>query len=84
VIGFALAHALFLVTMVVVGVMSGSGLAYYAGLLVAATMIRRQVGLCATREPASCFRAFMNNITVGGVVFAGIVVDTRWLRWPLT
>ena len=81
--GFALAHSLFLVTLVLVGAMSGSGIAYYAGLVIAALMIRHQVRLCATREPSACFRAFMNNIAVGGVVFAAIVVDTRWLRWPL-
>ncbi|MFN7751414.1 MAG: 4-hydroxybenzoate octaprenyltransferase [Pseudomonadota bacterium] len=81
--GFALAHGLFLVTLVLVGAMSGSGIAYHAGLVIAALMIRHQVRLCATREPSACFRAFMNNIAVGGVVFAAIVVDTRWLRWPL-
>jgi len=83
VIAFATAHALFLVTMIVVGVMVGGGVVYYAGLAVAAWMVRWQVGLCATREPAACFRAFMNNIAIGGVVFAAIVIDTRWLRWPL-
>ncbi len=78
VIGIAIAHGLFLFTMIVAGVMAGCGAVYFAGLLATAALARWQVRLCATREPQHCFRAFMNNVVVGGVILAGIVLDSHF------
>jgi 4-hydroxybenzoate polyprenyltransferase len=34
--------------------------------------------LIRNREPAACFKAFLNNNWVGALVFAGIVADYAW------
>jgi len=44
---------------------------YYAGLAVAAALIVYQYSLMRKRQPADCFRAFLNNHYVGMAVFAG-------------
>ncbi len=82
VVGIAVAHGAFLLTMIVVGVMTGRGGVYFGALVVCALLARHQVALCATREPQQCFKAFMNNTTVGGVVFLGILMD-GWFRVAL-
>jgi hypothetical protein len=51
-------------------------------VVLCALLARYQVALCATREPQQCFKAFMNNIAVGGIVFLGIMVD-GWFRVTL-
>ena len=35
--------------------------------------------LIRAREPAACFRAFLNNNWMGTVVYAGIVTDYHWI-----
>ena len=57
-----------------VGVMSGLGRWYWAGLAVAATLAIRQQWLIRARDPALCFRAFLNNNLFGLAVFAGILL----------
>lgn len=52
---------------------------YFASLLVPAGLFVYQQRLIRAREPASCFRAFLNNNWVGAAVFAGLVLDT-WSR----
>ena len=52
---------------------------YFASLLVPAGLFVYQQRLIRTREPASCFRAFLNNNWVGAAVFAGLVLDA-WSR----
>ena len=81
-IGIAAAHGAFLLTMIVVGVMTQRGWIYFFSLILCAMLARYQVALCTTREPQQCFKAFMNNIAVGGVVFVGIMVD-GWFRVAL-
>jgi 4-hydroxybenzoate polyprenyltransferase len=76
VIGIAVAHGAFLLTMIAVGVMSQRGWLYFGALIVAAALARWQVILCETREPQQCFKAFMNNIAVGGIIFLGIMLDS--------
>ena len=75
-VGIAAAHGAFLLTMIVVGVMTQRGWLYYGALILAAAMARYQVFLCESREPQQCFKAFMNNIAVGGIIFLGIMVDS--------
>ncbi|MBI2306961.1 MAG: 4-hydroxybenzoate octaprenyltransferase [Rhodocyclales bacterium] len=51
------------------------GLAYYAGLAVAAGIAGYHYTLIRTREPAKCFKAFLHNNWFGLAVFAGLVAD---------
>jgi 4-hydroxybenzoate polyprenyltransferase len=81
-VGIAVAHGAFLLTMIAVGVMTGRGGVYFGALVLCALLARHQVALCATREPQQCFKAFMNNTTVGGIVFLGILMD-GWFRVAL-
>jgi len=57
------------------GWMSGLGRWYWAGLAAAALLATYQQFLIRDREPAACFRAFLNNNLFGLVVFAGIALD---------
>ena len=58
-----------------VGWMSGLGHWYWAGLAAAAALAIHQQRLIRDREPAACFRAFLNNNFFGLVVFAGLALD---------
>jgi 4-hydroxybenzoate polyprenyltransferase len=58
------------------GAMLGSGWAYYAGLALAGVIAASHVRRIAPREPAECFRVFLDNNRVGAAIFAGIVVDS--------
>lgn len=53
----------------------GLGKAYYLGVGVAALLAVYQQILIRNREPARCFRAFLNNNWLGMVLFIGIVLD---------
>ena len=75
-LGIALAHGAFLLTMIAVGVMAQRGWLYFVGLILAAALARHQVALCETRDPQLCFKAFMSNIVLGGVLFIGIMADS--------
>jgi 4-hydroxybenzoate polyprenyltransferase len=58
-----------------VGWMTSLGRWYWAGLLVAAALALHQQRLIRNRDPAACFRAFLNNNLFGFVVFAGLALD---------
>jgi 4-hydroxybenzoate polyprenyltransferase len=58
-----------------VGWMSGFGHWYWAGIAGAAALAVHQQVLIKDREPAACFRAFLNNNLFGLVVFVGIALD---------
>jgi 4-hydroxybenzoate polyprenyltransferase len=51
------------------------GLAFYAGLLVAAGIMGVHYTWIRGRERMACFKAFLHNNWVGAVIFAGIVAD---------
>jgi 4-hydroxybenzoate polyprenyltransferase len=57
-----------------VGLMRDLAHWYWAGLAVAAGSALYQQWLIADREPAACFRAFLNNNLFGLAVFAGILL----------
>lgn len=82
VMAFAVAHGLFLLTMIGAGWWLGRGWLYFFALIAVAALVRYQIGLVETRERERCFRAFMNNIAVGGIVFLGIMADS-YFRVPL-
>jgi 4-hydroxybenzoate polyprenyltransferase len=57
-----------------VGLMAALGRWYWAGLAIAAALAIRQQVLIRARDPAQCFRAFLNNNLFGLAVFAGILL----------
>jgi len=61
-----------------VGVVSGRGLPYVLGLLVAAGLVVWQQWLIRERDRQACFRAFLNNHYFGAAVFIGLAVDYGW------
>jgi len=65
-------YALFLGALALVGLRGELGLAYWAGLGVAAGLIVYQFHLCRHRDRDRCFKAFLHNNWVGAAVFAGI------------
>ena len=49
---------------------------WYTGTVgLVAVFMLYQLALIRDREPAGCFRAFLNNRYIGATVFAGIVLD---------
>jgi 4-hydroxybenzoate polyprenyltransferase len=58
-----------------IGREAGLGLWYWLGLAVAAALALYQQYLIVDREPAACFRAFLNNHWFGAAVFAGVFLD---------
>ncbi|MET0013996.1 MAG: 4-hydroxybenzoate octaprenyltransferase [Sedimenticola sp.] len=59
--------------MVLVGVKEELTLFYYLGLAVAAMLVVYQLTLIRTRDPAGCFKAFLNNNYFGMAVFLGLL-----------
>ncbi|MBZ2188776.1 4-hydroxybenzoate octaprenyltransferase [Alcanivorax sp. JB21] len=53
----------------------GFGWPWYLAMAVAAGLFIYQQWLIRDREPAACFRAFLNNQWVGAVLFAGIFLQ---------
>lgn len=61
--------------MVLIGTQLELGLGYYFGLMVASGFALYQQYLIKDREPANCFKAFLNNNWFGAVIFMGIVAE---------
>ena len=70
-----LCHALFMVLMLGIGLDHGFGLPYFAALLLCTGLIARQYPDIRSRDRHRCFKAFLDNNTVGWVIFAGIAID---------
>ena len=64
--------------LVLAGRQAGLGAAYYCAVALGTLLFVYQQHLIREREPAACFRAFLNNNWVGAAVFAGIVADYAW------
>lgn len=71
-IGFLQAAAL--LVLVLLGTRLELGAGYYAGLAAATALAAYQQYLIRTRDPARCFRAFLNNNWFGTAVFAGLAL----------
>lgn len=69
-----LLYAMTLLALAFVGQRAGLAWPYFAALGVALGLIAWQFRLAWRRDRAGCFRAFLHNNWVGGVVFAGIVL----------
>jgi 4-hydroxybenzoate polyprenyltransferase len=70
----ALLQIIFVLLMIAVGMVFQLRPMFYLMLVVAAILFLYQQWLIKDREPASCFRAFLNNNWVGLVIFVGVVV----------
>lgn len=64
-----------LVLLATVGCLNGLGTTFYAALLVAGGLFIYQQCLTAGRERDACFRAFLNNNSVGAALFVGIALS---------
>jgi len=71
----AILQAVLLLALVLTGQAAELGVYYYFGLLLATTLVVYQQYLIREREPAACFKAFLNNNWFGAAVFGGIVLD---------
>jgi len=71
----AVLQLLMLVLLWWVGELAGRGLYYQGGLLLAALLFGYQQWLIRGREPAACFRAFLNNHYLGMGVFIALLLD---------
>ena len=64
-----------LAVLVLAGRQAGLGVFYDAATALSALLFLYQQHLIRDREPAACFKAFLNNNWVGALMFAGIVAD---------
>ncbi len=64
-----------LYSLYLIGQRFGLGMYYNISLLNVAGLFCYQQVLIRYREPAACFKAFLNNNWVGAVVFMGITID---------
>jgi 4-hydroxybenzoate polyprenyltransferase len=67
----AVMQTLLIIDLVLVGHQAGLGPPYYLGVGGATMLALYQQRLIARREPAQCFRAFLNNNYLGMAVFGG-------------
>jgi 4-hydroxybenzoate polyprenyltransferase len=68
-------YAALLALLSLVGALAGLAWPFYAGLAAAAAMMVYHWTLIRGRGREGCFKAFMHNNWVGGVIFAGIVAS---------
>ncbi len=64
-----------LVSLVFAGMLTARGVYYYGGIALAAAFSVFQQVLIFRRQPADCFRAFLNNTWFGAAVFGGLLMD---------
>ena len=64
-----------LAVLVLAGRQAGLGAFYNVAVAMGAALFLYQQRLIRDREPAACFKAFLNNNWVGALVFGGIVID---------
>jgi 4-hydroxybenzoate polyprenyltransferase len=68
-------QAAFLAIMAVIGVWYQFDVIYYFGIALAAAVALSQYRLIREREREKCFRAFVSNGWLGGLIFAGIALE---------
>ena len=73
-----LCYAAMLAVLVYAGMNLAFGLYYYLGVGAAALLMLYHYTLIRGRGRDGCFKAFLHNNWVGGVVFAGIAADYFW------
>ena len=67
-------QALMVAALALVGYRAELGFWYYASVVVAAGLMAWHLWLARDRQPAGCFRAFLQNHYIGMIVFIGIVL----------
>ena len=67
-----------LAVLVLAGRQAGLGVFHDAATALSALLFVYQQHLIRDREPAACFKAFLNNNWVGALIFAGVVADYAW------
>jgi len=70
-------YAAFLAVMAAIGAWQDYGIAYYAGLAIAAAICAWHYTLIRGRTREGCFKAFLGNNWVGAAIFAGILADNQ-------
>jgi len=76
VLAVMLCHGIFLGIMTFIGVWLKLGLIYFAGVAFATLFVALQFQLIRDRDRDKCFQAFISNGWMGGVIFAGLALDT--------
>jgi 4-hydroxybenzoate polyprenyltransferase len=71
----ALLHGASLLILIQLGLNTGRGMAYFAGIAVAAWLAAYQQWMTRNRDPQACFRAFLNNNYFGAAIFIGLLLD---------
>lgn len=66
---------LFYLLLVVVGAMLGLGFFYYLGIAAAVVMSIYHQWITRDRDRESCFKVFMQHNFLGGIIFAGLILD---------
>ena len=68
-------YAMTIVLLATVGLMIGSGVFYFAGLILAEGIALYHYRLIKHRQHEACFKAFLHNNWFGLVIFAGLALD---------
>lgn len=71
----ALLQGAALLILIQLGLNTGRGQPYYAGIAAASALAVWQQMITREREPARCFQAFLNNHWFGLVIFVGLALD---------
>ncbi len=71
----AILQILVILALAMVGSQLERGVWFFSGLGLAAILVIYQLYLIRNRQPAACFKAFLNNNWFGAVVFAGFALD---------
>ena len=73
-----LCYAAMLALLAMIGWSLGFGVFYYLGLAAAGLLMLYHYTLIRSRGREGCFKAFLHNNWVGGVIFAGIAANYAW------
>ncbi|MDD4929390.1 MAG: 4-hydroxybenzoate octaprenyltransferase [Gallionella sp.] len=68
-------YAATLLLLAIAGLMTGMGIAYFAGLIVAEGITLHHYHLIKHRQREACFQAFLHNNWFGLAIFSGIALD---------
>lgn len=74
-LAIALLQGAALLILIQLGLNSGRGELYFAGIAVAAWLAVYEQWITRTRDPAACFRAFLHNNWFGMSIFIGLALD---------
>ena len=73
-----LCYAAMLAVLVMIGMRLHFGVYYYLGLGAAGLLMLYHYTLIRERRREACFKAFLHNNWIGGIIFAGIAANYAW------